>query len=207
VATVEHKDVPVMLGTNADEGTLFLRQIPIKRPFGYRLFIRTLFPNGADRVRNLFPAENSAEVRPALGKLVTVATFVAPVRRLARILEEQSSPVWLYHFTRVSPAAEKSGMGATHGAEIFYVFKNLPSVAGGTRDEELSDAMQAAWLRFAKTGNPNGGSLPTWPAYTRGGDAHLEFGDGIESKQNLWRNACDLFDELHVDNSSPGGGR
>ncbi len=203
VAAGKHHDVPVLLGTNADEGTLFLRQIPIKRPFGYRLFVRTLFPKGADRVRDLFPADSPAEVRPALNKLVTVATFVASVRRLARALEAHSSPVWLYHFTRVYPAAEKSGMGATHGAEIYYVFDNLPSVVGEPRDGELSGAIQAAWLRFAETGNPNGGSLPAWPAYTREGDAHLVFGDEIESGRNLWKNACDLFDELATENRSP----
>jgi para-nitrobenzyl esterase len=27
--------------------------------------------------------------------------------------------------------------------------------------------MVSYWSNFAKTGNPNGGSLPEWPAYTR----------------------------------------
>lgn len=200
VASGRHHDVPVMLGTNADEGTLFMRQIPIKRPLGYRLFVRALFRSDSDRVRDLFPAPTAAEVRPELGKLITVATFVSSVRRLARSLETQSSPVWLYHFTRVSPAADKSGMGATHGAEIFYVFKNLPPVAKAEKDVAVSNAMHAAWLRFAETGDPNGGSLPEWPAYSTKSDAHLEFGDKIKRGQYLWRDACDLFDELRVTN-------
>lgn len=198
VAAGHHHDVPVMLGTNADEGTLFLRQIPVKRPLGYRLFVHTLFGSGSDRVREMFPAGTEDEVRPALDKLITVATFVTSARRLARALEAQSSPVWLYHFTRVSPAAEKSGMGATHGAEIFYVFKNLPLYVRDKKDQEVSETMHGAWLRFAKTGNPNGDTLSEWPAYTVEGDAHLEFGDEVKPGQSLWREACDLFDELRA---------
>src|SRR5579859_7724460 len=33
------------------------------------------------------------------------------------------------------------------------------------RDKLVSEAMAAAWVRFAKTGNPNGANLPEWPAY------------------------------------------
>ena len=32
---------------------------------------------------------------------------------------------------------------------------------------ELAKKMSTAWVNFAKTGNPNGGDLPQWDAYTR----------------------------------------
>ena len=48
-------------------------------------------------------------------------------------------------------------MRATHGIELFYVFKTTP---GGVQAEEadirVADAMHAAWLRFAESGDPNG---------------------------------------------------
>jgi carboxylesterase type B len=39
--------------------------------------------------------------------------------------------------------------------------------------------MNAYWVQFAKTGNPNRGSLPEWPAYTEDQPWVLEFGDEI----------------------------
>lgn len=89
------------------------------------------------------------------------------------------------------------GLGATHGSEIAYVFGNLRP-RHGLVDRQLSATMSAAWVRFARTGNPNGAGLPTWPAYTLGGDQHLEFGDQIRVGSGLHREACDLLDRLWI---------
>jgi para-nitrobenzyl esterase len=57
---------------------------------------------------------------------------------------------------------------AAHALEIPFVFNN-PDISPftGTGDEryELARAMSSAWANFARTGDPNGPGLPTWPAY------------------------------------------
>ena len=53
------------------------------------------------------------------------------------------------------------------------------------QDAKLSEAMQGAWVAFAKTGSPNGPGLPHWPAFAGGKEAYLEFGDRIEAKESL----------------------
>jgi len=63
--------------------------------------------------------------------------------------------------------------GVAHFSEVAFVFAN-PAAAGpweGYRD--LSDQMSERWIRFANTGEPNGGRkekglLPRWPRYDEG---------------------------------------
>ncbi|MBI3929023.1 MAG: carboxylesterase family protein [Armatimonadetes bacterium] len=195
-ASGQHHDVPIMVGTNADEGTLFLRQLPIRRPVGYRMLVSRMFGDQADRVLEMFPARSADEVRPALGHLITVAVFVAPTRRLARALEAQRSPVFVYHLSRVSPGGQRSGMGATHGVDVLYVFRTLPPGWTDEVDSRVSETMHAAWVRFANAGDPNGGGLPKWPSYTAAGDAHMQFGDRPRTRHGLWVRACDVLDQV-----------
>lgn len=193
----EGNHVPVLLGSNADEGTLFTQQIPIRRPQGYNLAQSKIFGEYAGRVIQMFPARTPEEVKPAIARLVTVAAFVAPARRTARALSLHESRVWLYHFTRVSPLLKEHNIGATHGIELFYVFKTIP---GGVHPEEadikVADALHAAWLRFAESGDPNGKGFPEWPAYSTANDIHFEFGDRLRTGQHLMSEECDLFDEI-----------
>ena len=196
-ASGEQNNVPVILGSNADEGTLFIQQIPITRQAGYRSAARRLFGEFADRVIAMFPIRSAEDVKPQIARLVTVAAFVAPARRAARALSRHESHVWLYHFTRVPPVLRENNMGATHGVEIFYVFKTIPlGVGAEDADIRLADNMHGAWLRFAETGNPNGKGFPEWPAYSASNDAYFEFGERPGRGGNLLGRECDLFDEI-----------
>jgi para-nitrobenzyl esterase len=58
--------------------------------------------------------------------------------------------------------------GASHSAEIQYAMGNLDLDKRYTwepADYEVSKTMQAYFVNFIKTGNPNGPGLPNWPAY------------------------------------------
>jgi para-nitrobenzyl esterase len=58
--------------------------------------------------------------------------------------------------------------GAAHSSEIQYAMGNLDldkRYAWEPADYEVSKTMQAYFVNFIKTGNPNGPGLPNWPAY------------------------------------------
>jgi para-nitrobenzyl esterase len=56
--------------------------------------------------------------------------------------------------------------------------------------------MKAYWTNFAKNGNPNGPGLPAWPVYKKENDRHMELGAEIRTGQGLYREACDIFEQL-----------
>ena len=76
-------------------------------------------------------------------------------------------------------------VGATHSAELFYVFHTLSIMGGSTVDGEpmkprlgpaqyaLSGQMGSYWTNFVKRGCPNAPGLPYWPAVEPGNQEYL----------------------------------
>jgi len=194
--------VPFMIGTTADEGTLFSFQAPARRAAGYASVVRGMFGPDADAILQRFPCPDDASVKHVFAELTTVTAFVAPARFLAKSTAATQGKAFLYHFTHVPPGARRLALGATHGSEIAYVFGNLRRLHGPA-DRRLSAAMSAAWVRFAKTGDPNGGGMPAWPVYTATADEHLEFGDEIRVGSGLHKATCDLLERAWAARQSP----
>jgi para-nitrobenzyl esterase len=94
-----------------------------------------------------------------------------------------------YEFTRAYEPR-----GAVHSWELQYVFGNLSPQAADPMDRTLSDQVQEYWTNFAKTGNPNGGTLVNWPKHDARAGAYLEFAaGGPAAKEALRRPFCELF--------------
>jgi hypothetical protein len=68
--------------------------------------------------------------------------------------------------------------------DLPLVFNNVESsrsmVGPGPEPQRLADQMSAAWIAFARTGNPNAGGLPRWPPYDIKSRATMIF--NVESK-------------------------
>jgi para-nitrobenzyl esterase len=94
------------------------------------------------------------------------------------------SPVFYYSFRQQPPFPASSvyaGWGASHFAELWYVFNHLDQSHWNwtAADRKLADEMSTYWVNFARSGDPNGPGLPPWPAFTNAESKVQYLGDPI----------------------------
>jgi para-nitrobenzyl esterase len=80
-----------------------------------------------------------------------------------------AAPAYSYIYSWRTPILDKRP-GTFHASEIAFAFDNAEICdhysTGDPAAIVLSKQMSGAWANFARTGNPNHGGLPNWPAYT-----------------------------------------
>jgi para-nitrobenzyl esterase len=77
------------------------------------------------------------------------------------------APVFAYRCDWPS-VANGGKFGAVHGVDVPMAFHNpaaWPLTGDGPEALTMADKLAAAWVAFARTGNPSGEGLPDWPAY------------------------------------------
>jgi para-nitrobenzyl esterase len=119
-----------------------------------------------------------AEVPRSSARLATDFKIVTPTTQVVRGVA-RAAPVYFYRFSRVSLTNRASFGGAAHTTEMPYVFDQIEVQRGQTdeRDKVLSQEMAGAWVQFVKTGKPDGGDLPRWPALAAPGYEIIDFAD------------------------------
>jgi para-nitrobenzyl esterase len=162
-------DVPVLIGTNSDEGGLFSRP---QTPEQYQDGIHTRFGKFADTILKLYPGNTPEQAARAGGDIMRDATFAWPTWAWARLQSRTGkSKVFMYFFDQpLPPGSPMASDGALHGAEMPFMFEHLKQrkINWQPGDYKLSKMMITYWTNFAKHGNPNGSGLPEWPVFKEG---------------------------------------
>jgi para-nitrobenzyl esterase len=159
--------VPLVIGTNADEGTLFqllVRDLAATPGHIDRLFEQTL-PSARQAILGGYPTYPRGR---SIAGLVTDLMFWAPAVGVAAG-HSAVAPTWMYRFDFATPLMDRVGLGATHAAELDFVFgrpdsafQRVVGLLGGRRATRAVVArMHARWLRFAVDGDPG----DDWPRY------------------------------------------
>ncbi|MEP6730866.1 MAG: carboxylesterase family protein [bacterium] len=197
LGTSRQAKVPLLIGYNADEA-MFYRREAFQTASEYRDFVRKLFPTEfTDAVLTRYPAADDARAAGAVLRMFTDFRFVTPTVLTARAASNVTD-VYMYRFSRVSPLNQTTFGGAAHGTEIPYVFGHIAADESQYEaiDRTLSSAMAGAWVQFAKTGNPNGISLPQWPAFRAPEFRLLEYGNEITIRSNVDSSNIDFFQHI-----------
>jgi para-nitrobenzyl esterase len=178
-------NVPLLIGTTETEVTFLPNQQldPIDDA-GLHARVKRTIRNASDaQVDQLVAAYRKG--RPDASNtdlyliLASDATFRAGVVTEAdRKAMQAKAPVYQYYFTWRSPVRDGK-LRSFHTLEIPFVFDNVDaatSMTGSGEDRQaLADKMSAAWVAFARTGNPNHQGLPNWTAFDTTGRATMIF--------------------------------
>lgn len=172
-------DVDILIGSNEEEGLYFISGRDV------------VAANLSDTLKQDFPSFIVSLIgpkAPADDKAARTAfvAFEGDMRfgwnmwAWARLhAAAGTGKTYFYRFSHTPPGEE----GASHGAEMQYVFDHLDlkPLAWTEKDRDVANAMASYWTNFARSGDPNGENLPQWPQFNRSSESALLIGDGIRA--------------------------
>ena len=178
-AAGQYNDTPILIGTNADEGALF-PQAP--NAAAYVAGVKAAYGDYADKILAAYPGDTDAEAVRSGRDLFRESAFAWHTWAWARLQSQTGKgKVFVYYFAHRPPYPDIPRLrdwGAAHGSEIAYVlgtFDASRGMAWTDADRALSAQIQAYWVNFATTGDPNGAGLPHWPAFTEAKEVAMRF--------------------------------
>ncbi len=192
----KQNDVPLLVGNNADEGTIFAPPAGFLTAAMFSAGAQQRFGDLTGQFLKIYPAGSDQEALASYLASFRDQTFGWEMRIWARMqVKSGHHAVYRYYFTRRPPGRQSARLGAFHASEIPYVFGNFVwPFPWEDVDHKLSDAMSSYWVNFATTGNPNTKGLPEWPAYDPEKDAVMELGDQIAVGSHINKVGLDFYD-------------
>ena len=173
-ATQISADIPVIIGNNRTEMTLFADPATFSLDeSGMKTRVKGLFGDRADQVIEVYRRANPQATPSDLFLLMwtddptTIFSNNIAERRAAL----GKAPTYRYRFDWETPALG-GRLKSPHTLEMPFVFDNTqvaPGLTGGASPEAVALAARVseAWISFATRGDPNSkkSGLPPWPPY------------------------------------------
>jgi para-nitrobenzyl esterase len=164
-----HNDVPLITGSTLDDRS----GLPsIESLSAYDTYLKADMGGLAQDASRAWPAKTDSEASRSSGDLLADRVFGWNNWTWAKLAcDHGSQPVYYYDWAFEPPIPEDRYLpgerGATHAAEMPYIFGNLSVYDWAWRetDREMSRRIMRYWVNFAHNGNPNGDGVEDWPQF------------------------------------------
>ena len=193
--------VPLLVGFDREEDAAFTD--PFQDPYTTRNWVQETNSlvgwRLGSRARSLYPATDYDSLLWSSITMRTDAVHGCPTRRLANLVAAKA-PVWRYLYTHVYEDDPLfGGFRASHVLEDALLWHADVLGLGHelTQAEEiLSRRMTDYWSNFAKSGNPNGIGLSTWPSYNAANEPTVTLDDESQVVDAYHRQQCGFMDSI-----------
>ena len=153
----------------------------------------------AEALCELYKDQIETDAFNAINDMMSVYWFIMPhhVWSNMALQSAKTQRVYRYQFTK------ENGYHTTyHSGEMIYAYGCLGiserQFAYDESDYALQDIMLNYWVNFAKTGNPNGGGLPTWEEYQNSTDGVMELGKNVGKIPDKYIKAYEILDQYQI---------
>ena len=181
-------DVPVLIGTNKDESTLFMIGDPKFGELTEEDLAKRSKAAAGDKAEALVAELRKVHPDYSPTYLVSAAQtatgmWLGSITIAERKAAQKAAPAYVYMLTWETPVS-RGRLKCPHALEIPLVFDNVEKVRNfvgrGDEPQAVADQMSSAWLAFARTGDPNAPGLPAWAPYDADTRATMLF--NVESR-------------------------
>jgi para-nitrobenzyl esterase len=196
-------NVPLLLGANADEARA-LADVANVKASTFEADIGKAFGPLPPQLLAAYPHATDAEARRSRLDFEGDLRFRWDMWTWARLHAEHAQhAVYFYRFDHAPPfpsVSPRAGWGASHFAELWYVFDHLgqESWAWTASDHRMAQTIASYWTNFVKNGDPNGPGLPAWPRFASPDGPAQVLADPIATKDVADRDRLQLFDTVYT---------
>lgn len=209
-------NVPLLIGTNHDEGTILVPVFPILvRDFhfpidaeSYDLALMHFFDDDkltVNKIKKAYP-NASHDYWTACSEFTRDYLFTCATRRLVKSITQTTQSVWRYEFTYDKGWFYNLTIGDFHASELLMVFDNYIILHPSHDDDQMAKTFHLYWTNMIKYGSPNipSGIIPpekpdiilNWPSWNTSSRENIVLNIPPSINDHLYDEVCDMWDTI-----------